>query len=225
MDELRRRYGAPRGGLSLANIVTVLSDSGIRVRAVTTPSAEALKTVMTPCILHWDDNHFVVLDHYAYGRFRIADPANGRHAYTPGRTRGPLFWRGADSATDKRRLRNHSHTASQRNRLHPDRVPPPEHARHRSEPAVLARRPGTDIDRARRHRLYGRPWVARRPKRFPAVGRDDAACLAAGLLCGRRVEHRDAHPRAGAIRTIPVPPIHDRRARSGVPVLREPFRW
>lgn len=84
MDELRRRYGAPRGGLSLANIVTVLSDSGIRVRAVTTPSAEALKTVMTPCILHWDDNHFVVLDHYAYGRFRIADPANGRHAYTPG---------------------------------------------------------------------------------------------------------------------------------------------
>lgn len=77
-------YGAPRGGLSLANIVTVLSDSGIRVRAVTTPSAEALKTVMTPCILHWDDNHFVVLDHYAYGRFRIADPANGRHAYTPG---------------------------------------------------------------------------------------------------------------------------------------------
>lgn len=84
MDELRRRYGAPRGGLSLANIVTVLSNSGIRVRAVTTPSAEALKTVMTPCILHWDDNHFVVLDHYAYGRFRIADPANGRHAYTPG---------------------------------------------------------------------------------------------------------------------------------------------
>lgn len=84
MDELRRRYGAPRGGLSLANIVTVLSGSGIRVRAVTTPSAEALKTVMTPCILHWDDNHFVVLDHYAYGRFRIADPANGRHAYTPG---------------------------------------------------------------------------------------------------------------------------------------------
>ena len=62
----------------------MLSDSGIRVRAVTTPSAEALKTVMTPCILHWDDNHFVVLDHYAYGRFRIADPANGRHAYTPG---------------------------------------------------------------------------------------------------------------------------------------------
>ena len=51
MDELRRRYGAPRGGLSLANIVTVLSDYGIRVRAVTTPSAEALKTVMTPCIL------------------------------------------------------------------------------------------------------------------------------------------------------------------------------
>lgn len=34
MDELRHRYGAPRGGLSLANIVTVLSGSGIRVRAV-----------------------------------------------------------------------------------------------------------------------------------------------------------------------------------------------
>ncbi len=52
--------------------------------------------------------------------------------------------------------------------------------------------------------------VARRPKRFPAVGRDDAACLAAGRPCGRRVEHRDAHPRAGAIRTIPVLLIHDR---------------
>ena len=84
LDELRRRYGTPRGGLSLKDIATVLSDFDVYVRAVTVPSAEALKTIMAPCILHWDDNHFVILDHYAYGRFRIADPARGRHAYTPG---------------------------------------------------------------------------------------------------------------------------------------------
>ena len=52
MDELRRRYGAPRGGLSLANIVTVLSGSGIRVRAVTTPSAEAYTIMICDCAVN-----------------------------------------------------------------------------------------------------------------------------------------------------------------------------
>lgn len=82
LDELRHRYGVPRGGLSLANIAMVMSDSGLTSCGITIPSAESLKNIGVPCILYWDDDHFVVLERYACGRFHILDPVSGRCSYT-----------------------------------------------------------------------------------------------------------------------------------------------
>ncbi|WFB51271.1 peptidase domain-containing ABC transporter [Vibrio coralliilyticus] len=43
---------------------------------------EALKTITTPCILHWDLNHFVVLVKVSRNRFYIHDPSVGRRRLT-----------------------------------------------------------------------------------------------------------------------------------------------
>lgn len=84
MEDLRARYGAPRGGLSIGQVRTVLTDLGVGVRGVRAPSVEAMAGLTMPCVLHWDDHHFVVLERVAHGRFHVVDPANGRHAYDSG---------------------------------------------------------------------------------------------------------------------------------------------
>lgn len=84
MEDLRARYGAPRGGLSIGQVRTVLTDLGVAVRGVRAPSVEAMAGLTMPCVLHWDDRHFVVLERVAHGRFHVIDPANGRHTYDSG---------------------------------------------------------------------------------------------------------------------------------------------
>lgn len=82
MEDLRARYGAPRGGLSIGQVGTVLADLGVDVRGLRAPSVESMtREVMVPCVLHWDDHHFVVLERFAHGRFHVVDPADGRHVY------------------------------------------------------------------------------------------------------------------------------------------------
>jgi hypothetical protein len=44
-------------------------------------SLNALKKMVFPCILHWNQNHFVVLYKYKLGKFYIADPGIGRITY------------------------------------------------------------------------------------------------------------------------------------------------
>ncbi len=82
LDELRGRYGVPRGGLSIRQLVDVLSDYGIEARAVRAGKIADLGTLNVPCIVHWDNDHFVVLEYCSFGRFHIADPSSGRHVYT-----------------------------------------------------------------------------------------------------------------------------------------------
>lgn len=44
-------------------------------------SLNALKRISFPCILHWNQNHFVVLYKYKQGKFYIADPGIGKIKY------------------------------------------------------------------------------------------------------------------------------------------------
>jgi ABC-type bacteriocin/lantibiotic exporter with double-glycine peptidase domain len=82
LEELRRRYGAPRGGLSFENIADVLKDFGLSSRGVRVKRAVGLRTLHTPCIVFWNSNHFVILDRYRFGKYHIVDPASGRYALT-----------------------------------------------------------------------------------------------------------------------------------------------
>lgn len=82
LEELRETYGAPRGGLTVAQLKGLLESNDLKMRAVRVPSVDAMKTMPMPCILHWEDDHYIVLERYARGRFHVVDPANGRHRYT-----------------------------------------------------------------------------------------------------------------------------------------------
>lgn len=78
LEDLRNAYGVPRGGLSIKNIVTILNDYGVTNRAVAVRNIDGFKKLDSPSILLWNHHHFVVLSHYAFGRFYIIDPASGR---------------------------------------------------------------------------------------------------------------------------------------------------
>lgn len=85
VQELERICRPTREGVSLKGIADAAGELGLETRAGKL-TAEALEQMPLPCILHWNQNHFVVL----YGisrkgkRFRVADPAKGKTVYNRG---------------------------------------------------------------------------------------------------------------------------------------------
>lgn len=68
-------------GASLLGISEGAKSLGMKTFA-TKISLVQLLTVTSPCILHWDQNHFVVLYKITKGKkFQIADPARGKRTY------------------------------------------------------------------------------------------------------------------------------------------------
>lgn len=76
LKELRATSASSRGGHSLAHIIDIADQHGLRSRAVRL-EVENIKRLATPCILHVDLCHFVVLKDVIRGKFYIADPAVG----------------------------------------------------------------------------------------------------------------------------------------------------
>ncbi len=85
MPAMRRRFSANLTGMNLKQLMDVADSLKLATRALQCPLEEAGK-LATPCILHWDMNHFVVLTKVS-GRgenrqYAINDPASGRHKLT-----------------------------------------------------------------------------------------------------------------------------------------------
>ncbi|WP_081477066.1 peptidase domain-containing ABC transporter [Sphingomonas sp. PAMC 26605] len=74
---LRQDYAPSLKGLSLRNLSNVAENIGLLARPVRVP-ADSLTRLHLPAILHWDSNHFVVLERIKHGRAEIFDPANGQ---------------------------------------------------------------------------------------------------------------------------------------------------
>ncbi len=53
---------------------------------------DELRVLKTPCILHWDFSHFVVLVSVKRNRYVLHDPAGGHKIYQPGGNE-PIFYR------------------------------------------------------------------------------------------------------------------------------------
>jgi len=79
---LRRDFAPSLKGLSLRNIVHIAEEIGFTARPVRVP-VESLGQLELPAMLHWDDNHFVVLERVGRGTAEILDPALGRAARLP----------------------------------------------------------------------------------------------------------------------------------------------
>lgn len=81
MAAMRTRFSANLKGMNLQQLIEVGDSLGLASRALQCPLDEVHK-LKTPCILHWDMNHFVVLTQVSGkgigARFSINDPAMGK---------------------------------------------------------------------------------------------------------------------------------------------------
>lgn len=75
-DTLRQLAGFSKEGVSLLGISDTAEKIGFRTRGIKI-DLEQLRKVAKPCILHWDQRHFVVLIRIKKRAAVIADPASG----------------------------------------------------------------------------------------------------------------------------------------------------
>ncbi len=87
LQKLRNASGFSREGVSLLCIAEAAESVGFRTLAVKVPFEKLIKDVPLPCVIHWQQNHFVVLVEAtkssplsrrgAGGEVILADPAKG----------------------------------------------------------------------------------------------------------------------------------------------------
>lgn len=77
LQELRSRFPISLNGASLSYVLRVATTLGLSVRPLRV-ELEALPDLPTPCILHWDLNHFVILESFRADKAQILDPVLGR---------------------------------------------------------------------------------------------------------------------------------------------------
>lgn len=81
ISEVRERCSVGRDGLSALAIVKAARDYGLRVRAVSLQKND-FRFVTLPAIVHWEFNHFLVVERWSSKRIDVVDPAIGRRRLT-----------------------------------------------------------------------------------------------------------------------------------------------
>lgn len=81
LQSLRRRYSISLKGTDLNQVIEIAHRLGFEARPVRA-ELDYLSEAQTPCILHWDLNHFVVLNKVTRRGAEIYDPARG-HSRMP----------------------------------------------------------------------------------------------------------------------------------------------
>ena len=81
VSELRTHYGVGRDGLSALGIVRAARHYGMRVRAISLQQND-FRFVKLPAIVHWEFNHFLVVERWSRKRVDVVDPARGRYRLT-----------------------------------------------------------------------------------------------------------------------------------------------
>lgn len=82
VSEVCEQCGAGRDGISALGLVRAANAYGLRTRALTVECQE-LRFVTVPAIIHWDFNHFLVLERWSPRVIEIVDPG-GTGKATPG---------------------------------------------------------------------------------------------------------------------------------------------
>lgn len=88
LETLRNRSFITREGVSMLGIAEAAETIGFRTMGIKTSLNELKKQRPLPCILHWNQNHFVVLYEIKKNKrtgtlfYYIADPSSQRIRYT-----------------------------------------------------------------------------------------------------------------------------------------------
>lgn len=80
IHKIRKLCQTTKNGVNLLGISEAAEKLGFRTYGVRL-SLEQLKEVELPCILHWNQNHFVVLYKIKNGRYYVSDPSAGLMIY------------------------------------------------------------------------------------------------------------------------------------------------
>ena len=81
VSDCRDALGVGRDGLSAEAIARTARNFGLRVKAYTLEPAR-LKDVPLPVIVHWNLNHFVVVERWSPAMVEMVDPASGRRQFS-----------------------------------------------------------------------------------------------------------------------------------------------
>jgi ATP-binding cassette, subfamily B, bacterial CvaB/MchF/RaxB len=74
LGALRSRFGVSSRGIGLRDLMETADSLGLTTRPLKL-DVDALEDIQLPAILHWDMNHFVVVERVSRGRAYIVDPA------------------------------------------------------------------------------------------------------------------------------------------------------
>src|SRR5690349_4578071 len=76
-SEVRTRCGIGRDGVSALGIVKAAREYGLRARGLSLQLNE-FKLINLPAVIHWEFNHFMVLERWTPKFVEVVDPAYGR---------------------------------------------------------------------------------------------------------------------------------------------------
>ena len=81
MDTLRRKSGINREGVSLLGISEAAEEIGFRTVGAKLTWEQLKKEAALPCVIYWNQVHFVVVYKIKGDKVYIADPAQGKVTY------------------------------------------------------------------------------------------------------------------------------------------------
>ena len=78
MKEVQNELDAGRDGTSIKQIKKYLTEKKMDVKIFEVQSVQSISQLQLPCILYWNNNHYVILEKIKRGKYEIVNPAEGK---------------------------------------------------------------------------------------------------------------------------------------------------
>ena len=82
LETIRKRAWITREGVSFLGLKSAAVSMGFRATGVKVPFSRLAGDAPLPCIVHWQQNHFIVVNRITAGKVCVSDPAIGRLTMT-----------------------------------------------------------------------------------------------------------------------------------------------